>query len=107
MNLILSHGYPFPYPMDASEQEREEIDNASHGRYLTLGGVVAFEWVHTVTIEFDSLAAAQAAQAQTGWTWWDGSGLVLEAKVSSADGYEQPAIIAEDRAWCGFQLRAK
>lgn len=106
MKLRLTHSYPFPYPMDATEEQQEELTSLACRSVLELDGVVAYEQVHTLTVEFDSYEAMQAAQEATGWALWGSCGYVLEAKVSSADGYEHPAIIADNKAWCGYQLRA-
>jgi len=104
MKLHLLNGYPFPYPKDLTpEQEESHADDAS-GITLDIDNVSHFEWVHTLTIEFTSMFAARTAVSQTGWAFYDESRLVLEAKVSSEDGYGHPAIVAGDKAYCGFIL---
>lgn len=105
MNLILRNGYPFPFPLNATEDEQVEINEEAQGQRLELKDVVCFEWLHTVTVEFASVEAAKAAQQATGWNRWDSNPLVLEAPTNSGEGYDHPAIIADGKAWCGFLLR--
>lgn len=102
MRLTLQNGYPYPYPTGISEAEAEDI--ADNLATLELHGVTHFEWLHTVTVEFDNVLSVLEAQAKTGWKTWD-NGLVLEAPQSAADGYGHPAIIARDTAYCGFILQ--
>jgi hypothetical protein len=102
MRLVLTNGYPYPFPAGLTDDEAEALSAAAAGVRLELGEVVAFEWLHTVTVEFASLAATEAAQEVTGWGDW--SAFVLEADVSDADGYAHPAIVANGKAYCGFQL---
>lgn len=102
MRLILRNGYPYPYPKNASEAEHEtHISNAA-GIMLDIPGVVHFEWLHSVTVEFVDDEAFDHAQRITGWKTWDYR--VLEAQTSAADGYQHPAIIAANCAFCGFNL---
>ncbi|MEB8514713.1 hypothetical protein [Acidithiobacillus ferriphilus] len=105
MRLILRNGYPYPYPPQTSEVEDETHSANAGGITLELPGVVHFEWLHTVTVEFENDDAFEHAQRITGWTTW--SPRVLEAKTSAADGYQHPAIIAGDFAYCGFNLVAE
>lgn len=121
MRLTLMNGYPFPYPeriaelrtlnadMAASEEQDEElraleqaISDAASGNQLIIDGVKHFEWLHTVTVEFDAYGAFDAARRLTGWSEW--TGLILEAKLSAEDGYDHPAIVVGDMAYCGFSL---
>lgn len=99
-DLTLQNGYPSPYPENLSEAEQEEI--SENVTSLNIAGVVNFQWLHTITIEFADQASYDAAKALTGWTPW--SALVLEAQSSGPEGYDHPAIIAGDKAYCGFML---
>lgn len=101
-DLTLQNGYPSPYPEGLSEEEQEEI--SENVVSLVIPGVVNFEWLHTVTVEFADQASYDAAKALTGWTVWDEKSLVLEAQTSAAEGYAHPAILAGDKAYCGFML---
>ncbi|HRO59376.1 MAG TPA: hypothetical protein PKZ27_02990 [Rhodocyclaceae bacterium] len=106
MRLRLTNGYPYPYPEGLSSEEQEAISEAAGSKQLVLDGVVHFEWLHTVTVEFALLHALDRAIETTGWKSWNGA-WVLEAPVSAADGYGHPAIIAGDTAYCGFILENK
>ena len=77
MKLILSHGYPFPFPLDPVDATVDAIAEAASGHRFTLEGVTSVQFMHTVTVEFASIEARKAAQKATGWTEW--SALVLEA----------------------------
>lgn len=103
MKLLLTNGYPYPYPEGLSEEESERLSEQAPGNQLELHSVKHFEWLHTVTIEFDNALGVLEAKAKTGWTTWN-NGLVLEAKTSTGDGYGHPAIVAGDIAYCGFIL---
>lgn len=103
--LHLTNGYPSPYPENLTEAEQEEISENTVSTIIY--GVVNFEWLHTITVEFADEEAYERARALTGWTRWDD--LVLEAPNSSEEGYAHPAIIAgisddEKKAYCGFML---
>lgn len=102
MRLILRNGYPYPYPKNASEAEHETHSSNAGGIMLDIPGVVHFEWLHSVTVEFADDEAFDHAQRTTGWKTW--SYRVLEAQTSAADGYHHPAIIAANCAFCGFNL---
>jgi len=105
MRLRLINGYPYPYPTGLSEAEQEALSEAAAGEDLLLECVVHFEWLHTVTVEFDNVLSLLEAQGKTNWTvWGTGAGPVLQAPQSAADGYNHPAIIAGDKAYCGFIL---
>ena len=78
MKLILTHGYPFPYPNDIDAGDADAIGAAAAGDRLTLEGVTSVQFMHTVTVEFKDAAAFDAAQKATGWAEW--SPLVLEAR---------------------------
>lgn len=102
MKLFLQNGYPMPYPADAPESEQEAINEKARGTTLEIAGVTSFQWLHTVTVGFETVAEFLAAQQATGWKEW--SPMVLEATTSEAEGYEHPAIIAGGLAYCGFIL---
>ncbi|WP_342051255.1 MULTISPECIES: hypothetical protein [unclassified Cupriavidus] len=106
MKLILTNGYPFPYPEGATEAQMEEWAGEAAGITLTLEGVEHFEWKHTLTVEFFTAEAMCNAMRETGWQFWDEGMFVLEAGTSGKDGYDHPAIIAGGRAYCGFVLDA-
>jgi hypothetical protein len=103
MRLILQNGYPFPYPTNLSQDEQDKLADAAAGNTLEFNDILAFEWKHTVTVEFINQEAFEIGQQLTGWTTW--SECVLEAPTSAADGYGHPAIIANGMAYCGFILR--
>lgn len=102
MRLRLINGYPYPYPEGLPPEEEARISDASRSRTLEIEGVVHFEWLHTVTIEFVNWGCYNAAANLTGWKEW--SFLILEAQTSSADGYNHPAIVVGNTAYCGFIL---
>jgi hypothetical protein len=102
MNLILSNGYPFPYPDGLTEAQQEEISLAAPSYRLVVAGVTHFEQKFTTTAQFRDNDAYATALAITGWKPW--SPLVLEAPTSAADGYDYPAIIVGNVAYCGYQL---
>lgn len=104
MRLALRNGYPYPYPSGISEAEQERIANDAPDHEIVLHGVRHFEWLHTVTVEFRSLYHYQLALETTLWRPWDASRWILEATTSAEDGYEHPAIIVRDKAYCGFAL---
>lgn len=103
MKLTLTNGYPYPYPDGLSDEEADDISEAAGGIALVLHGVKHFQWLHTVTVEFENWYYLYAADTATGWKTWD-NGLVLEAPISAADGYGHPAIIVGDTAYCGLIL---
>jgi hypothetical protein len=100
MQLTLQNGYPYPYPLGAALDDA--LADAAAGKWLVLKGVAHFQWLHTVTVEFEDHAALLAAEQITGWERW--GPLVLEAKTSSEDGYDHPAIVTHNTAYCGFML---
>lgn len=104
MQLILTNGYPFPYPEGLTEYQTDAIALDAQERRLVLEGVKAFETKYTVTVEFVDAAAYHKAREATGWADWDGEGLILEAPASAKDGYDFPAIVAGGFAWCGIFL---
>lgn len=77
MKLILTNGYPFPYPNDIDAGDADRIGEDAAGHRFTLEGVTTVQFMHTVTVEFKDKEAFEAAQKATGWTEW--SPLVLEA----------------------------
>lgn len=99
MKLLLTNGYPYPWP-DDFDSEKKEYDARDYE--VQLAGVTHFEWLHTVTVEFSTIEACEEAKAKTGWADW--SSYVLEAGTSAKDGYDHPAIIVGDKAYCGFIL---
>lgn len=101
MKLVLVSGYPYPWP-----EGFDSNDYDPRSQEFTLSGVVHFEWRHTLTVEFDSLEDAEWALENSGgyWHWWDKSCCILEAATSPDDGYNHPAILYGDKAWCGFIL---
>lgn len=110
MKLRLINGYPSPWPETPDYDERFAL--AASSVKLELEGVVHFEWLHTVTVEFADPDSYEKALSLTGWQPW-GDGLVLEAASSAEEGYRHPAIICsvpyEDHprtAYCGFMLTA-
>lgn len=102
MKLILSNGYPYPYPEGLTEAQQEELSQAAPAYRLVIEGVVHFEQKDTTTVEFRDMDAFQTAKAITGWALW--SGVILEAPTSAADGYNYPAIVVGNVAYCGWQL---
>ena len=102
MRLRLTNGYPYPYPFDATVEENDAFSEAAGSNQLRIEGVKNFEWLHTVTVEFDLWGHFRDAQEKTGWLQWSDS--ILEAPTSASDGYEHPAIIVGDMAYCGFIL---
>lgn len=106
MKLVLTNGYPYPYPTGLTEAQQEGISEAAAGRSMEIEGVAHFEWKHTVTVEIrDDFKYWLEARRVTGWPVWSEG--VLEAPTSAADGYDHPAIIVGDTAYCGFQLLAE
>lgn len=104
MNLILSNGYPYPYPDKLTEKEQEELSMAAPAYRLVIEGVTHFEQKHTTTVEFRDADSYQTAQAITGWAAWSDLKLILEAPTSADDGYDYPAIIVGKVAYCCHQL---
>ena len=102
MKLTLTNAYPYPYPEGLTEAEQEAITERCGDFNLEINGVVHFQWLHTVTVEFHYINDCNAAEKLYGWKPW--SFRVLEAPTSSADGYDHPAIIVKDKAYCGFIL---
>lgn len=105
MKLILGDAYPFPYPVDATEDEQDEINNSERGPQVTLEGVKFVEWRFTLTVEFVDHDAMRAAEAVTGWPQW-GGGAILEAATSASDGREFPAVVIGGKAYCQMILEA-
>lgn len=104
MRLRLINGYPYPYPKGLTQEQEDDVNEAALSRTLEIEGVVHFEWLHTVTVEFDSWGSYNSATNLTGWKAW--SFLVLEAQTSSGDGYNHPAIVVGNTAYCGFILES-
>ena len=114
MKLILQNGYPAPWPKDKPQDVLDAYGEEAAGVTLTLEGVIYFQWLHVLLVEFESREAAEKAKALTGWTWWDewtDVPCTLEARTSPEDGYAHPAIVAAqaydgvpNTAYCGFLL---
>lgn len=102
MRLRLLNGYPFPFPTKLPLQDQEDISEAAASKSMELRGVLHFEWLHTLTVEFRSWGACNDAANRTGWKPY--SYLVLEATTSPGDGYDHPAIVVGNTAYCGFVL---
>ncbi len=102
MILHLQNGYPMPYP--SCPREQEAAGEAAPSVIMKLAGVVGFQWLHEVTVEFSSAEAYTFAQSQTEWKVYDATRFVLSAPSSSEEGYDHPAIIAKGKAYCGFML---
>ena len=102
MKLTLTNAYPYPYPDGLSEEEQEAITHDSCNHDLVIEGVYSFQWLHTVTVEFRYMDHYYAMMDKLGWKEW--SFRVLEAPTSAGDGYDHPAIIVKDKAYCGFIL---
>lgn len=110
MKLILMNGYPSPYPVAPSIDGAGNFVEAAGGITLTIEGVRHFDWLHTVTVEFEDFESFEKARGQTGWKRWD-TDLVLEAETNPEEGYAHPAIVANvpydnhpKTAYCGFIL---
>ncbi len=99
MKLILQNGYPYPYNL--SKMDAEVYDCRAFT--CELEGVVHFEWKYILTVEFENESAFRLAWSCTGWERF-GDGLILEANLSIEDGYDHPAIVVYDKAYCGFIL---
>lgn len=84
MKLILTHGYPYPYPADATTALTDLIGESAGDFRMELEGVVMVQFMHTVTVEFKDQASFDAAQKATGWAEW--SPLVLEAQYVDVNG---------------------
>lgn len=109
MKLILMNGYP--WPEQYSEGAKRAFSKRAGEICLELHGVVHFEWLHSVTVEFKDQESFDKAQALTGWKRWDSPKFILEAKTSSVEGFGHPAVIADvlyclqpKTAYCGFML---
>lgn len=97
MKLILQNGYPYPLPPDF---DSDQYDARSH--HIEIDGVIHFEWKHTLTVEFETDIRASRVHLHSEWEVWNHN--TLEARISVADGYNHPAIIYGDKAYCGFIL---
>ncbi|SOE87964.1 hypothetical protein SAMN05446927_6553 [Caballeronia arationis] len=71
---------------------------------LDIEGVKNFQWAHHLVVQFEDRDRFTVAKQLTGWTVWDQRELVLEAQISSEEGFEHPAIIVNDKAYCGFMV---
>lgn len=104
MRLKLINGYPFPYPQGLPTAESDAINDQAKEKCFEINGVVHFEWLHTLTVQFGTDDPTFEPETLTGWKWWDRANNVLEAHTSSEEGYGHPAIIVGDTAYCGFIL---
>jgi hypothetical protein len=102
MKLVLRNGYPFPYPKKQTYDEIDADVDAAMNISLTLQGVTGLQWLHTVTVDFATLDACDAAHLATGWT--KRGARVLEPQTRAGDGYAHPAIVANRYVYCGFNL---
>lgn len=102
MKLILSHGYPYPYPLDLTEAQQAELSHAAPAYQLVIQGVKHFEQKHTTTVEFVSDEAWHTAQAITGWKTW--ATRILEAPTDAENGLAYDAFIVANVAYCGHVL---
>lgn len=102
MRLTLQNGYPYPLPPGFDFDAHNP-----HVHFVGFDGVRHFEWLHTLTIEFDTQEGARQAIESSGgaWTWWAEDINAVEAQTSAEDGYGHPAIIYNGMAYCGFILR--
>lgn len=101
MQLILQNGYPYPLPRDF-DAEAQGYDCRDYT--VVIEGVRHFEWKYELTVEFKDYKAAKEHHETLDWPWYDKARCVLSAPFSADDGYEAPAIIAGDKAYCGFIL---
>lgn len=100
MKLILENGYPFPFP-EAFDSDAYECREFS----VTLKDIHSVEWLHDFTVKFNSEEAAVLAKELTGWVYMTRSNkFILLARTSADDGYNHPAIVVKDKAYCGFIL---
>lgn len=109
MKLILTNRYPFPFPPDLTAEEQETVSNNATDHDLTLDGVIHFQWLHTLTVEFKDEGHLAEAVERTGWKPWgdDKDRFILEAATSRLDGYDShPAVIVRNEAWCGAMIVA-
>lgn len=105
MNLILTSGFPFPYPPNLNEAQQATIAEEAMSHRLVIEGVLRFEQKHTTTVIFLDADACQKAMALTGWQAW--TSVILEAPTSKEAGHMFPAIIAAGKAYSGYQLHAE
>jgi len=106
MRLILTLGYPFPYPEDLTDQQTDHLAHEAGNQWLTLEGVASLEMKYCLTVQFTDSEACERAKQLTGWPAYDEDGFILEPTVSPMDGYEYPAIVAGNLAYCGLYLEA-
>jgi len=104
MILVLRNGYPFPYPTGLSDAEEDKYANGAAGVTMTIHGVESLEWLHQLTVKFESVAAANAAIHLTDWDVYDDDNWILTLNTSAEDGYQHPAIVVRGTAYCGFYL---
>ncbi len=104
--LRLTNGYPHPYDLDADSEQVDQWAEEAGGNARIVSGVVHFQWLHTVTVEFASVRDAEAAVARfPEWTQYGrAEDLILEIPQDADEGYAHPALIAGGMAWCGFIL---
>ena len=106
MRLYLINGYPYPTPADLTQDEIDRLAEVASCVQKMLEGVKHFEWRYELTIEFADRIAYDEARALTGWREWDKDNLILEAVTDKDAGYDRPAVIVGDTAYCGFILAA-
>lgn len=105
MSLILQNGYPYPYPEGITDEQADQYADEAMSHTLEIHGVKCFEWKHELTIEFVDYESFCRALDVTGWAHYDH--IVLSAPYSAKDGYNHPAIIVGDKAYCGFIVSSK
>lgn len=84
MRLTLQNGYPYPLPPGFDFDAHNP-----HMHWVSFDGVRHFEWLHTLTIEFDTQEGARQAIESSGgaWTWWADA---ILAALSTAARRQQP-----------------
>jgi hypothetical protein len=103
-NLVLTHGYPYPYPSKITADESERHAEAAAGVRLEIAGVVNYQTPHTVTVEFATVEECEVTRLITGWRQYDHR--ILEAPSSDKGGYHFHAVIANNTAYCGVMIVA-
>lgn len=101
LTLVLTNGYPYPFPEGLSPEDEAAISENSVNVRFTINGVTSFEWIHDLLVEVEDAEVYEHLRLN-GWQEWSPG--VLQAPVSAGDGYGHPAIIVGDTAYCGFKL---
>lgn len=103
MILVLSQGYPFPYPEGLTQEQVDELAESAPHHTIELPDVKSVEMKFEFTVEFNSQEAAALMALVTGWEFCTPS--ILLAQTSNKDGYDFPAVIVRNRAFCGIFLK--